>query len=101
MTDRPWQHLYNSQWRRQRKAFLNRNPLCEYCLQIDKISAAEVVDHRIPHKGDDTLFWDVANWQALCKPCHDKTKAIEESRGLAPGCKQDGMPIDPKHPWNK
>ena len=33
---------------------------------------ATVVDHIIPHRGDDALFWDQSNWQALCKKCHDK-----------------------------
>jgi hypothetical protein len=27
------------------------------------------------------LFWDVTNWQALCKPHHDATKQAEETRG--------------------
>jgi 5-methylcytosine-specific restriction protein A len=31
-----------------------------------------VVDHRVPHRGDDHLFWDRSNWQAMSKPCHDE-----------------------------
>jgi 5-methylcytosine-specific restriction protein A len=23
------------------------------------------------------LFWDEDNWQALCKPCHDRKTAVE------------------------
>ena len=25
-------------------------------------------------------FWDTANWQALCKPCHDGRKQSEDKR---------------------
>lgn len=36
------------------------------------MTPAEVVDHKIDHKGDPTLFWDQGNWQAMSKRCHDK-----------------------------
>ena len=41
---------------------------------------ASVVDHVTPHQGDQRLFWDEANHQSLCKPCHDGDKAREEAR---------------------
>ena len=31
-----------------------------------------LVDHIVPHRGDQALFWDEQNWQPLCKSCHDK-----------------------------
>lgn len=37
-----------------------------------------MVDHRKPHKGDGGLFWNVSNWTALCKPCHDAKTAAED-----------------------
>ena len=39
---------------------------------------AAVVDHIIPHRGDEKMFWDEANWQALCKRCHDKKTMTED-----------------------
>lgn len=39
---------------------------------------ATVVDHNIPHKGNKVLFWDVSNWQSLCKACHDAKTARED-----------------------
>ena len=39
---------------------------------------AKEVDHIIPHRGDMQLFWDVANWQGLCKSCHSKKTAQEQ-----------------------
>jgi 5-methylcytosine-specific restriction protein A len=38
-----------------------------------------VVDHIVPHRGREQLFWDESNWQALCKPCHDKKTGEEDS----------------------
>jgi 5-methylcytosine-specific restriction protein A len=39
---------------------------------------ATVVDHIIPHRGDEKLFWDRDNWQALCKSCHDHKTWTED-----------------------
>lgn len=36
---------------------------------------AELVDHIVPHRGAMGFFWDRGNWQALCRPCHDKKSA--------------------------
>jgi 5-methylcytosine-specific restriction enzyme A len=78
--NRPFKKLYNSRWRKRRKQFLQEHPLCESCKKRDVINAATVVDHVIPHKGDERLFWDENNWQALCKSCHDKKTAKEDGR---------------------
>ena len=39
---------------------------------------ATLVDHIIPHKGDQALFWDWRNWQSLCTPCHNRVKQRKE-----------------------
>ena len=101
LLNRPYQHLYDHRWRKHSKLFLSRNPLCKYCLQVGKTTRSEVTDHIIPHKGDSGLFWDYKNHQPLCKACHDGVKALEESRGFAVGCGEDGFPVDPNHKWNK
>ena len=63
---------YNAEWRRARKAFLQKHPLCAECRKNGKLTPATVVDHIIPHRGDRKLFWDENNWQPLCKGCHDQ-----------------------------
>ena len=63
---------YDARWRRERKDFLERNPLCAECRRAGKLTPATVVDHIVPHRGDQRLFWDKTNWQPLCKDCHDK-----------------------------
>ena len=44
-----------------------------------RFTAATVVDHVIPHRGDSHLMWDESNWQALCKSCHDRKTGSEDS----------------------
>ena len=41
-------------------------------MKYGMLTPATVVDHVIPHRGDQKLFWDEDNWQALCKSCHDR-----------------------------
>ena len=66
---------YGSRWRRARERFLRANPLCIKCLDDGLVVAANVVDHVIDHKGNQQIFWDEGNWQALCKVCHDRKTA--------------------------
>lgn len=69
------QRGYNSAWQRARLGFLAQNPLCITCAGTGRVTAASVVDHITPHKGDMQLFWDTNNWQALCKTCHSRKTA--------------------------
>ena len=69
---------YGSAWRKLRAQFLSGHPLCEECRRDGRLTPATVVDHIIPHKGNRDLFWDEKNWQALCKPCHDRKTAKED-----------------------
>ncbi|MGI2024848.1 HNH endonuclease [Shewanella glacialipiscicola] len=92
---------YGGRWQKARETFLSRHPLCCFCEQKGKITAATVVDHKTPHQGDQALFWDTNNWQPLCKLCHDSTKKIMENRGVKPGADESGKPTDPNHHWNK
>ena len=70
---------YNSKWARARKEFLIEHPTCECeeCRKSVNPLPANVVDHIIPHRGDQKLFWDRKNWQAMNKRCHDKKTARE------------------------
>jgi 5-methylcytosine-specific restriction enzyme A len=70
---------YGPRWRRARAAYLERNLLCVRCREVGRLEAATTVDHIIPHRGDQTLFWDEENWAAICKRCHD-VKTVREGR---------------------
>ncbi len=66
---------YGQKWREASDDWLIEHPWCVGCNAL----AAEV-DHIIPHKGDMKLFWDLSNWQSLCKPCHSRKTATEDGR---------------------
>lgn len=91
------QRGYGYRWQKERAAYLQEHPFCMYCLRAAGIDAtsieaiilacadravplpyATVVDHRTPHRGDQALFWDRSNWQALCAPHHSSDKQREE-----------------------
>lgn len=77
-TARTGPRLYDrARWREGRERFLRYNPLCVRCKADDRVVPAQVVDHIEPHRGDEKLFWDETNWQALCKRCHDRKTALE------------------------
>ena len=90
--------LYNATWRKARATYLRNHPLCVMC---DRPTPATVVDHIIPHKGDQALFWNTDNWQSLCKTHHDATKQRSERKGVEIGGDVYGRPLDPNHHWNK
>jgi 5-methylcytosine-specific restriction protein A len=68
---------YGPRWRRGRAAFLAQHPLCAACQALGRVVPATVVDHVVPHRGDQRLFWDQSNWAPACKPCHDAKTARE------------------------
>ena len=71
---------YTYEWRKASRAYLERNPLCVECLKRNRVVAATVTDHIVPHKGDPALFWDPNNRQSLCKRCHDRKTALHDGR---------------------
>ena len=95
------QRGYGYRWQQARKQFLQENPFCADHRQRGKKVLATVVDHKIPHRGDERLFWDRTNWQSLCKQCHDTHKQRLEKSGSVIGCNENGIPIDSNHHWNK
>lgn len=70
------QRGYDGRWAKARLTYLAHHPLCVMCG-----APATVVDHIRPHEGDPALFWDVANWQPLCAPCHNGPKQRADRRG--------------------
>lgn len=72
---------YDARWDKARAAYLRQHPLCVMCRRAGQLVAATVVDHIVPHRRDQRLFWDESNWQALCKRHHDRDKQrIERGR---------------------
>ena len=70
---------YGAKWQRERRKFLESNPFCVKCYEEGHITMATVVDHIVPHRGDQKLFWDRGNWQPLCEH-HHNVKTMTEDR---------------------
>lgn len=77
-----------ARWRRLRLAALERdNWTCQQtgALLAGKYPAptSPAVDHRVPHRWDPELFWDLDNLQSVTKAWHDSAKQRLERAGLA------------------
>lgn len=70
-------------------------------MHAGRTARAEVVDHKIAHRGDSALFFDATNLQSLAKQCHDSWKQALERSGKDEirGGDETGQPLDPKHHW--
>lgn len=72
---------YTRRWEAAAKRFKGKYPLCgmrpgdlapvmSRCHDQGRVVPAFQVDHVVPHKGDEALFWDEENnWQSLCASC--------------------------------
>ena len=87
--DQPWRAWYRTKrWRALRLEVLKRDGWqCRATgvMLIGKYPAdnSAVVDHKVPHRGDPELFWNIDNLQAVAKGWHDRDKQSMERRGLA------------------
>lgn len=94
-TKQPWHHLYDTAaWKRLREYQLALQPLCEFCLLVEDVTEANVVDHKKAHKGDLKLFHDPENLQSLCKHHHDSAKQMIDRGKRVAITGVDGYPIE-------
>lgn len=62
---------YDSAWRRLREIRLAMEPLCRFCAEVGRVTAASHVDHIQPFRGiDDPLRLDISNTRSSCPSCH-------------------------------
>ena len=71
---------YTKAWAKARRAYLAEHPFCECedCKAGYLLKPATVVDHKIPHGGNEDLFWDRSNWQALAFACHSRKTVLQD-----------------------
>ena len=71
--------LYRSgQWLAMRRQQLTASPFCAECLRAGQYTLASEVDHVVPHRNDERLFYDPLNLQSMCHPCHSQKTARED-----------------------
>jgi 5-methylcytosine-specific restriction protein A len=75
-----WSAYDSDRWRTERRLFLSERPLCLGCEAVGVVAPAEVVDHIVPHQGNEVIFWDRSRWQSCCKWHHDAVKQTLELR---------------------
>ena len=95
---------YSTQrWQRMRRMKLRRNPLCEACIKVGRIEPATAVDHRVPISAGGDPYPGLDELASLCARCHNlKTRGEQVGENyLTKGCDVNGMPLDPRHPWNR
>jgi len=59
---------YDARWDTAALTFKREHPLCLGCQAVGRVTATYLVDHVVPHRGDQKLFWDETNWQPACEP---------------------------------
>jgi len=102
---------YDAKWERTRLLVLRRdNGLC----QCDRCKGGELrltpateVHHVTSKARAKALGWtraqtdDPSNLASMSHECHLLADAEAQGRTLKQGCDLNGMPLDPKHAWNK
>ncbi len=72
----------SSKWIRLRDRFRTEHPLCAHAAKDANCTlTTDVVDHIVPHRGDEHLMFDEANLQPLCYHCHGVKTAEEVKLG--------------------
>lgn len=101
---------YDAEWQTLRavaiRRWLDEGRPCALCgLAFEANNTAGIhLDHikRIADEPDRRL--DPQNWRAVHAKCHSQLTAREDAakrRGFEIGASPDGMPTDPRHPFNR
>jgi len=79
---------YNPAWFKYCSVYLALYPFCvdPFKVHSEQVKSSEV-DHITAHRGDQQLFWNHDNHQALCKSCHSR-KTVEFDGGFGRQRKQ-------------
>ena len=75
--EKPSADFYNSMaWKRLRDTYISLHPLCECCLDHNRVETATEIHHKRPFMRGETeveqwnLFLDEKNLMSLCDKCH-------------------------------
>ncbi|MGZ4123428.1 MAG: HNH endonuclease, partial [Tumebacillaceae bacterium] len=75
-----WHHLYSNRlWRKRSLHQRHLHPLCQMCEAKGVTTAGTLADHKIPHHGNEQLFF-FGELITLCDACHSSTKRQLETK---------------------
>lgn len=69
---------YGRSWRKIRNKFIQEHPLCQHCLEENRVKIAEEVHHILPLSRGGSH--DEKNLMALCKSCHSRISVKDGDR---------------------
>lgn len=74
MNDEQAKAFYKSwAWKKCREIVLIRdNYLCQECIKLDRLTAANTVHHIIHLKDDPSKAMDIDNLTSVCPTCHER-----------------------------
>lgn len=88
-----YRRLYKTaRWHRIRNDQLSMQPLCQWCLEREEVTAATEVHHDGAHRGDITRFYE-GPFISTCKPCHSSRGQLEDNGKTVVRYGADGWPI--------
>lgn len=69
-------------WRKMRETYMHEHPLCEECLKVGKVTAAEDVHHKTsPFRNGEVnygLLLNYNNLMSVCRKCHGEIHAKQK-----------------------
>jgi hypothetical protein len=68
------------------------------CEEQGRVTPATIADHHPRHGGDYNAF-RLGPLRSLYRDCHSK-KWADDFHGYGSAIDDDGMPLDPRHPFN-
>ncbi|OGB26202.1 MAG: hypothetical protein A3I66_00690 [Burkholderiales bacterium RIFCSPLOWO2_02_FULL_57_36] len=75
---------YGTAWTKLRESVLKRDAgLCQPCMELDRVTLAREVDHKIPKAEGGTD--EESNLQSICCACHLEKTQAEAKRGIDRG----------------
>ena len=97
--------FYNtSAWRRvaRKQALLDAGYQCQRChVSLAGLKQGAHVHHRKPYRAAPALGTERLNLLPLCRSCHDAEHHEMKRGGKRGACDENGMPLNPNHPWFK
>lgn len=88
--------IYSARWDRLSRRHLSSRPICE---RHGCGKPAAHVDHIVSVERAPWRQFDSSNLQSLCQACHNRLTAAYDRGTIRGACDEDGMPLDPGHPW--